>query len=364
VSRLVAASRNACAIHDGTLACWGANTWKAFGPDDALRTEPTKLADDVTDMALGTRGLYVFVGHANKDRHVQGGGTILLDHGVGASQDLSFPHGLPVLDGTRQIVVGARHACGRMVDGTVRCWGENTLGQIGDGTASTRSKPTPALKVADVVSVVAGGYHTCTLRRDGTVACWGNNKNGQAGPGPSWRCEMGGQVFECVRRPRRVLGLEGVVELSAGQFHTCARMKTGAVQCWGSNKAGQLGDGTTDSRATPLPVRGLSSVQHVSAGDLHTCALLEDGTARCWGDNGNSELGRGTEDSCGDEHQPCGLTPGPVNSVDGLEDVVAGWEFTCARRATGSVWCWGNNQRGTLGDGAAAYRENPIRVVW
>ena len=364
VSQLMAASRNACAIHDGTLACWGANTWRVFGPDDVLRTAPTKLADDVTDIALGARGIYVFVGSDERYRHVKAGGTLLVDHGVGTSQDLSFPHAVPALDGARQIVVGARHACARMADGTVRCWGDNTLGQIGDGTASKRSTPTPALKVTDVVSVAAGGYHTCALRRDSTVVCWGINENGQAGPGPSWRCEQAGLVYGCVRRPRRVLGLEGVVELSAGQYHTCARMKSGAVQCWGSNKSGQLGDGTKDNRAAPGPVRGLSGVQHVSAGDKHTCTLLEDGTAQCWGDNGSGELGRVTDDKCGDERIACGLTPGLVSDLDGLESVAAGWEFTCARRATGSVWCWGSNQRGTLGDAVTAYREIPVRVAW
>ena len=134
-----------------------------------------------------------------------------------------------------------------------------------------------------VQAVAAGSDYTCVLAANGAVQCWGNNYYGQLGSG------VGGQQLAA----QTVVGLtDGVQAISAGTDHACAVTASGGVKCWGRNAHGELGDGTTVDRPTPVDVVGLASgVQAVSAGEHHTCALLEDGTIQCWGANDQGQLG-------------------------------------------------------------------------
>jgi alpha-tubulin suppressor-like RCC1 family protein len=180
------------------------------------------------------------------------------------------------------------------------------------------------------------------------VQCWGVNASGQLGDGTT--------VGRLTPVPVTSLS-SGVQAIAVGGLHSCALTTAGATQCWGSNVFGQLGDDTTISRTTPVPVIGLGSgVQAVAAGDTHTCAVTMTGALRCWGSNILGELGDGTTIQR--------LTPVAVTgSGSGVQAVAAGRHNTCALSTGGVVLCWGRNDAGQLGDGTQTQRSTPVVVL-
>ncbi len=199
------------------------------------------------------------------------------------------------------------------------------------------------------VSVAAGGSHSCALTAVGGVRCWGSNKFGQLGDG----------TLTDRLRPVDVVGLtRGVIAVSAGEGHSCAVTSGGAVKCWGWNANGQLGDGTKRSRRTPVNVVGLSrGVADVSAGGDHSCALTLAGGVKCWGANYTGEIGDGTATARFTPADVLGLTSGAAA-------VSAGAESTCALTVTGGAKCWGSDADGVLGDGAPSdVQYAPVDVI-
>jgi alpha-tubulin suppressor-like RCC1 family protein len=243
--------------------------------------------------------------------------------------------------GVTAVAVGYTHSCALSGAGAVKCWGGNRIGQVGDGTTNDRSTAVAVSGLqTGVKAIAAGSYHSCALTAKGGVECWGDAY------GPT---------------PVQVSGLQsGVVAIAAGFGHNCALTSAGGVRCWGSNPEGQLGDGTTSSRATSVDVVGLNSgVTAIAAGGEHTCALTTSGAVECWGADFRGELGDGTSTFA------ARATPVGVSGLSSdVSAIAAGSEHSCALMTTGDVKCWGRGDFGQLGDGTKAFgRWTPVGVV-
>ncbi len=215
------------------------------------------------------------------------------------------------------------------------------------GTASAGVDPPPGA-IDDVRQVSAGENHTCATMTNGQVRCWGANGNGQLGTGD--RTER--------HRPTPVVGvstsrLVSVTKVVAGRRHTCARKTNGTVLCWGANDRGQLGTGNRAPRLRPTAVLGLTDVVDIKAGvGDHTCALRSDDTVWCWGANNRGQLGDG---STTDRLRPVQV-PGLTATV-----LAVGGDHTCAYG--NRLRCWGANGRGQVGDGTSRDRHSPVDVL-
>ena len=241
---------------------------------------------------------------------------------------------------------GFAHTCTIDAGGGVQCWGYNGNGQLGDGsTDSPRTLPVRATNLdSGIVAVAATSRErSCALRGNGEVLCWGANGAGELGDGTT--------IDRLIPTPVNGLGPgSGVTMIALGFNHACALRSDGAVLCWGNNSSGQLGTGTTSNVPVPTThVFGLgagSGTVAIAAGETHTCALKTDQSVYCWGGNGDGALG----DSTTIDH----VVPLPVATLgagSGAVDISAGRNYSCATRNEGSLLCWGRNSYGQLGDG-------------
>jgi alpha-tubulin suppressor-like RCC1 family protein len=255
------------------------------------------------------------------------------------------------------IGLGELTSCACDSTGQAWCWGRNLEGELGLGKASSNSQvPVPVPGLADCVQISGGHFHTCAVHADGTVSCWGSNSSGQLGLGSSTSigncADSNGSNMPCATAPAVVPGLTDVVEVRAGEEHTCARKSDKTVVCWGLNYDGELGDGTKTNRSSPVPVGGLDpDVTAISCGRWFTCGLHAAGTISCWGANDHGQLGRTTSDT---------TRPGLVANITDAIQVESGNKHACAVTASGRVWCWGGNMYGQLGDGTTTDSMVPI----
>ena len=207
-----------------------------------------------------------------------------------------------------------------------------------------RGSSSVAPPVRGVVQLDAGDQHTCAVLNDGGVNCWGKNSYGQLGDGTTADNNLAVAV----------VGLSNAVAVDAGDFHTCAILRGGGVRCWGRNEEGRLGDGTRTNRNLPVAVVGMTNAVAVSAGDFHSCALRGDGRVKCWGKNSAGQLGDGTVKDRTSAVRVVGLS--------NASSVAVGENHTCAALQNGKARCWGNNGSGRLGNGSTTNSKTPVPV--
>lgn len=361
VTAIAAGSDHSCALlTGGSVECWGANGDGQLG-DGTLRG-PQNCDGSACSTApvrvRGLRGAIAIAAGGDQTCAVLTGGSVDC-WGAGRGASAAAIEGV---SGAVSVSVGADHACALLASGGVECWGADGAGQLG-GAASGGAATVAGVRAA--IAVAAGGQHSCALISGGSVRCWGANGYGQLGTGTSVGPQScGGEA--CSRTAVAVAGVSGAVAIAAGDDHTCAILAGGTVECWGYNFAAELGIGTSSGPAVcssggwcsahAVAVEGLAGASAISAGGDHTCAIAA-GALECWGYNSYGQLGDGQSggpQTCYWQLVRCAKTPVATASLSHVVAVAAGGDHTCALLAGGTVRCWGADWFGDLGDGAAA----------
>lgn len=378
---LAAGGEHTCVVtQSGGVECWGANESGQLGiGTPSFRSVPQKvvqLPDDIVAVAAGGSHTCALTAEGEvwcwgKNSSGQLGDTYVIDRSVPARVK-GF--------GRKVVAIGAGfdYNCALEDIGQVMCWGDNTYGQLGEGSTHAHRQPVSVEGLDHgVVAISAGGYHACALLGDTSVQCWGRNWEGQLGDNKptitSWDAR---RVISA--KPVRVTNedgteLAGAAAISAGggYGHACALIQNGNVTCWGSNTWGELGDGKGSEgypwyRAVAVATLGLSGVALLSAGGTdgqggHTCAITSTRAIFCWGRGYEGQLGDGIADNA---NLGGSITPEPVLGL-GLDAtaIVAGARHTCAIMVSGQVKCWGENEAGQLGLLAPSFSNLPLDVT-
>lgn len=439
VSAVMTSGNQSCAVvSDGTLHCWGSEivfgsvptpTPKVLGPFPDLPFAPTLASQTTTSgqvvaqwtpsasvsgstptgfVATGTfQGapsiVQISVGFTSSCAVLSDGtvacwgdnGTVSWgDNGTqesgGPGDHLGNPYSaisptpvlVPGLANVTQVAVGNDYACALELSGAVACWGQDEVGQLGNGVEDYQHAylPTEVPGLSNVVQLSNGSAGPCALLSTGHVECWGAAPQ-VANPGS----------FEAVASPTLVPGINSAQQIAGGFLSDCALLVDGSVECWGDNAGGQLGDGTSSNSSTPVVVSGLGGVVSVQGTDgASFCALEDDGSVQCWGENLAGELGNGTTTTsltptpvvgapsltqlAGSNEGMCGIdtgaqvwcwgaaanlqsglgspTPVEIPGVSGALSVSSGYEVSCAVVTSGPAICWGANRSGELGNGS------------
>ena len=334
-SQLSIGGISSCAVvTGGQLRCWGWNDKSAITTSEPFdQSSPTFIAGVSNPRAIATHYYYT---------------CAVLSNGTTACTNSNSAGALVINQanmGVQDVTIGEYHFCYLKQNKTVWCEGRNSSGQAGlSPVSSGRTLGQVQGLSGPAAQVKAGLRFTCALLESGHVECWGENNRGQLGHGSAALNSP---------TPVRVTGVSNTAAIGVGHSHACAVDAQGVVKCWGANDQGQLGDGTSQDRRTPVIVAGISA-QRLAAGEYHTCALAQDQSVRCWGNNSMGQLGDGT--------QSPSSTPKPVMGLSQVIDLGAGFGHTCARRQDGAVYCWGLGVHGQVGDGRVMYYATPNRA--
>jgi alpha-tubulin suppressor-like RCC1 family protein len=335
----------------GGMKCWGSNSDGELGDGS---TSPHLVPGDVSGLLTGVRA--IAVGGQHVCALTATGGMKCWGRNVdGAVGDSSNSPRLTPTDvfgltsGVVAISAGAGHTCAVMTGGYPKCWGYNASGQLGNGDASGASQLGPVDVVGQgnlVAAISAGGNHTCARTAGGNVTCWGDGYYGQLGDGTgaSGPLAVGVSGFST----------NGVAMVRLGESHTCALANAGGVKCWGFNNEGELGNNSVAPSLVPVDVTGLTSgVASIGASKFHSCAVTSAGAVQCWGQNTSGSLGDGTQTA---RHVPTDV----FGLGSGFAALSLGSNHSCALSALGGTMCWGGNSLGVLGDGT--YNQQLIPV--
>ena len=341
-------------MSDGTVLCWGQNVYGGlgsgtggqFGPGfnghEADSPWPVKVLDLTDATQVSTSG-------GNSCAALLSGIAKCWGYGAqGANGDGTLEHrGSPVsvvgiTNATQVEANGGVSACALLSSGSVKCWGSNGVGQLGDGSTTTRISPVSVGGITTATQISMGSDTACVVLAAGTVKCWGDNQGGGLGDGTTINSSS----------PVSVVGITTAIQVSVGNHSSCALLSGGTVKCWGYNYSGQLGDGSTTTSSSPVSVGGITTATQVSAGGDKACAVLADGTIKCWGTNGAGALGDDT--TVGWAWSDYSATPVTVVGITNATQVSSGSNRACAVLSDGTAKCWGAGG-GTQGDGT--YRE-------
>ena len=365
VVAMTGGGRHTCALLvDGVVRCWGRNAEGQLGDgtnvSSPLPVAVTGLDDGASDVSAGLIHTCAVTTDGVARCWGENGGRL----GNGGDEASALPVDVcadatcsSALNNVASIAAGGLHSCAVLDDGTAVCWGNNEDGQLGNGLTEDTTTPVAVSGLTDVAAVSLGTSSSCALTIAGALFCWGSNVEGQIGDDRAcgMRCPL----------PQSVAALgSGVTQISVGGLHACALTDAGAVLCWGFNFDGQVGDGTEDNiRIVPTQVVGLEGgYKAIGAGGGfrgHACALEQLNNLVCWGDNAAGQVGDGTTDDR--------ITPVSVGSwpEPAAISIAAGDAHTCVLilQAAQPVSCWGSNSSGQLGDSTEIERHLPVVAI-
>jgi len=328
----------------GTIFSWGSNSSGQLG-------NGTTVSSTTAVQATGLSGVIAAAGGGSFSLALTQAGTVFAwgdntfgELGVGTNTSSSIPVQVGGLSGVAAVAAGFGHSLALTAAGTVYAWGYNSNGQLGNGATTNSTTPAPVSGLPTVTAIAAGAYHSLAVSA-GTVYAWGTNASGQLGNGTTTDSSV----------PVLISGLSGVTAVAGAGAHSLALTSSGAVYAWGYNADGELGNGTNTNSSTPVLVNGLPAVTAIAAGQLHSLALSA-GTVYAWGFNADGELGNGSNTS----------SSTPV-TVTGLTNVVsiAASNFgyaSYALEANGTLWAWGANAAGQLGNGTTTSSNVPVQI--
>ena len=337
-----------CAVHaTGEVSCWGDDSSGELGNGETADSvpEPVKVIglDDAVDVAAGDWHTCALrstgaVSCWGRNRDGQLGND---DMGI----DSYVPVSVRGISDAVSVSANGEHSCAAHATGEVSCWGDNWQGELGNGESGPGAESAVPVKVSGISDalVVAIGYdHTCALREGGKVSCWGNNELGQVGNGRDFVAETLSDSF--IADPSEVVSLDDAIAITAGSSSSCAVRETGEVSCWGSNSFGQLGNSEVHSESpSPVSVSGIDDAVGVAAGGGHTCAVRQGGAVSCFGSNIYGELGNGQSGRFTSEQVK---TAGISDAVD----LSSSLSHSCVLHSSGEVSCWGSFWKGYAGD--------------
>jgi alpha-tubulin suppressor-like RCC1 family protein len=378
---VAAGYRHTCALSSGLMYCWGWNGAGQLGDrttTDRLVPVGVQLPMLAARVVTGSDHSCAVDATANSSLWCWGFNGSGQD-GDGTTGNLDVPTAVGQHVWVR-VSSSNGSTCAIRGDGSLWCWGENIYGKLGDGTTIRRLVPTRIGTFTDWLAVAADASGTCGLRGTGTPWCWGRS------------ADLGQHLT-----PTQVPSAQNSLRsLEMRNNHACGIDVNRALWCWGVNSSGELGDGTLTDRPAPVRVGTDANWVRVTTGVWHTCGIRTDGSAWCWGNNGNGQLGdlttvqyRNTptlvvaypgpfNDVSAGYHGSCGLrgsTPGLMacwgavpadfrgDGVTQYAQVHMGeWDHGCARKPNGTLWCWGGNTYGQIGDGTTIARSTPVQV--
>ena len=394
VAQVIASADHTCArFSTGKVKCWGKNGYGQLGFGDIRHRgdDPGEMGANLPRADLGPdrTAREITTGNDHTCARLDAGtlpcwgyngdGQLGLgDNRHRGGNPFEMGSNLPAVDlgpgrTALQITAGSFHTCARLDNFSVKCWGQNNFGQLGLGDTMNRGDHSGEmgsnLSAVDLgpgrtaLQITAGSFHTCARLDDGTAKCWGRNQLGQLGLGDTTnRGDKAGQMGKNL--PAVDLGPDRTaLQVTAGYQHTCALLDDGRVKCWGQNNLGQLGLGDTMNRGdnpfkmgSKLPAVDLGpdhTALELTAGSFHTCARLDGGTVKCWGQNDAGQLGLGDTTNRGDQAGQMGKSLPTVDLGRGRTalELTAGGDHTCARLDDNTIKCWGQNNLGQLGLG-------------
>jgi alpha-tubulin suppressor-like RCC1 family protein len=359
-TKLSGGNLHTCALTSaGGVKCWG---WNRYGQLGNSSNTDSNVPVDVTGLTSGVKSVSAGWDHTCA---LTSGGSVKCwgynefgELGDGTKNESNVPLDVPAFasGGAVAIASGGAHTCVLTPAGAVKCWGANSRGQLGNGSGTDSKTPVDVIGLSCAnPGLFSAGPNSCAVTEAGGLKCWGDNRYGELG---------NGSIAEASGTPVDVVGFaSGVTIVGVAAQHICAVDSAGVTKCWGDDGHGQLGDNGLvadaggESSNVPLVVSGLGTdVSALAGSNLINCALLSGGGVKCWGDNSFGQLGTGNTTGS--------LIPVSVNTLtSGVSEITCGFHHTCALMTAGGIKCWGAGSNGALGNGASADSHEPVSVT-